>query len=206
MFPDRIYSDVADYLMTYALEVSTAISSIDQALVRGAVSCIEDTVIRRASIFVCGNGGSSAIADHFVCDYVKGIATNTQFKPRVVSLSSNMPTLTAIANDFSYARIFEVQLAAFAEAGDLLIIVSSSGNSPNIVAALEWAKKNKVYSIALTGFTGGEARNLADIALHVDSRNYGVIEDVHQSLMHVMAQFIRHSRLIDPADVTKINF
>jgi D-sedoheptulose 7-phosphate isomerase len=206
MFPDRIYSDVAEYLTIYALEVSKALGSIDQALLRSAVSCIEDAVIRRASIFVCGNGGSSAIAEHFVCDYVKGIRTNTQFNPRVTSLSGNIPILTAIANDLSYANVFEVQLAALAEAGDLLIVVSSSGSSPNIIAALEWARKNKMHSIALTGFTGGEGRNLADIALHVDSYNYGVIEDVHQSVMHVMAQFIRQSRLVDPATVTKIRF
>ena len=206
MFPDRLYSDVAEYLRAYALEVRTAFASIDPELLRNAVSCIEDTVIREASIFVCGNGGSSAIADHFVCDYVKGIGADTHFRPRVASLSSNMPIITAIANDTSYERIFEAQLASLGRPGDLLIAVSSSGNSPNIIAALEWANRNQVKSIAITGFTGGGGRKLADIALHVDSCNYGIVEDVHQSLMHVMAQFIRQSRLIDPSAMKKIKF
>lgn len=206
MFPDRLYSEIAEYLNDYTLEISTAFASIDQQLLKDAVSSIEDSIIRDASIFVCGNGGSSSIADHFVCDYVKGISSHTSFRPRVTSLSSNMPILTAIANDINFESIFKSQLEVLGRPGDLLIVVSSSGNSPNIIAALEWAKQNQIKSIALTGFTGGGGRKVADIALHVDSCNYGVIEDVHQSLMHIMAQFIRQSRLIDPTVRARIKF
>ena len=129
------------------------------------------------------------------CDHVKGVRTATDLTPRVHSLSTNVELVTAIANDLGYENIFSYQLQSQSEPGDVLIAVSSSGGSPNIVQALTWARDHGLRTIAITGFDGGAARTVADVSIHVESTNYGVIEDLHQSVMHALAQYIRHSRM-----------
>jgi D-sedoheptulose 7-phosphate isomerase/D-glycero-D-manno-heptose 1,7-bisphosphate phosphatase len=129
------------------------------------------------------------------CDHVKGIGNGTDLTTRVYSLSTNIELLSAIANDLGYDRIFEHQLQCQARPGDVLVAVSSGGRSPNIVRALDWAGANGLRTIALTGFDGGPARRCATVSIHVDSANYGIIEDVHQSCMHLLAQYIRQSRM-----------
>ena len=150
---------------------------------------------RGAAVFSCGNGGSAAIANHLQCDHLKGIRAHTELSPRVVSLSTNVELLTAIANDIGYEEVFAYQLQSQARPGDVLIAISSSGRSANIVQALEWAHEHGLRTIAFTGFDGGGARVLAEIPLHVDCSNYGVIEDLHQALMHALAQYICQSRM-----------
>jgi len=103
--------------------------------------------------------------------------------------------ITAIGNDISYDEIFVYQLRCLAKAGDVLITISSSGDSENIVRTVQWAKNNGIPVISMTGFTGGRSAQLADVNLHVDADNYGVIEDVHQSLMHLLAQYIRQAHM-----------
>ncbi len=149
---------------------------------------------------------SAAIANHLSCDCLKGIRSATALRPRVVSLSATVELITAIANDFSYDEVFSFQLSSLAVPGDLLIAISSSGNSPNIIAALNWAKDNGLRTLAMTGFDGGAAAGIADVSLHVRADNYGVIEDVHQSLMHLLAQYVRHKNLIDPATLGAVKF
>jgi phosphoheptose isomerase len=103
--------------------------------------------------------------------------------------------LTAIANDRAYAEVFAFQLGNLARPGDVLITISSSGDSENIVRALAWAADNGLTTIAFSGFSGGRSAELAEINLHVAAANYGVVEDVHQSLMHILAQYVRMSEL-----------
>ena len=146
---------------------------------------------QRTSVYVCGNGGSAAISNHFICDHLKGVQTDTTVLLRVISLVSNMETVTAVANDISYDDVFVFQLATLAEPGDVLVTVSSSGDSENVVRAVQWAKDNGCKTISMTGFDGGRTAALADVNLHVESDNYGIIEDIHQSLMHIIAQFLR---------------
>ena len=146
-------------------------------------------------VFSCGNGGSASVSNHLQCDHVKGVRNGTDLQPRVISLSTNVELLTAIANDLGYHEAFAYQLRAQSRPGDVLIAISSSGCSPNILHALRWARDNDVRTIALTGFEGGEARSIAEVAIHVDSANYGIVEDLHQSTMHALAQYIRHTRM-----------
>jgi phosphoheptose isomerase len=148
-----------------------------------------------ATVFACGNGGSAAIANHLQCDHLKGIRTATDLVPRVVSLSSSIELITAIANDLAYENVFSYQLQSQSASGDVLIAISSSGSSPNILRALTWARDHDLRTIALTGFSGGEAMNIADVAIHVSGANYGVVEDLHQAIMHALAQYIRQSRI-----------
>jgi len=206
LFPNKSYESVDAYLIDYADAARTAIATVDLGQIQKAADVMEDAVRRNANIFVCGNGGSAAIAGHFTCDHMKGAATGTSLHPKITSLSSNIELITAIANDISYANVFEFQLNSLASSGDVLVTISSSGGSPNILAAVDWAKAHGVTVIAMTGFGGGESRKRADISLHADAENYGVIEDVHQSLMHILAQYLRQKRLLDPTTIGKVKF
>jgi D-sedoheptulose 7-phosphate isomerase/D-glycero-D-manno-heptose 1,7-bisphosphate phosphatase len=123
------------------------------------------------------------------------VRVGTGLLTRVQSLSTNVEILSAIANDSGYEKVFEFQLESHARPGDVLVAVSSSGRSPNIVRALEWCAANGIETVALTGFSGGPARELATVSIHVDSSNYGIIEDSHQACMHLLAQYVRQSRM-----------
>jgi len=174
----------------YADALSRALLSIDWRQLGLAVAEIEGARIRRARLWVAGNGGSAAIADHLLCDWVKGTFTPSQPPINVHSLVSQTALLTACANDFGYDVSFSRQIEMQAQQGDVLICISSSGNSTNILTALRKANSKGLKTIAFTGFGGGEAAKLADISLHVAAHNYGVVEDCHQILMHNIAQYI----------------
>jgi phosphoheptose isomerase len=194
-FPGTPYAEAGRYFGAYAQEAARAARSVQPAAVDGAATLLLDAYTRGAAVFCCGNGGSAAIANHLQCDHLKGIRTATDLIPRVVSLSTNVELLTAIANDLSYEEVFTYQLRSQSRPGDVLIAISSSGRSPNIVRALVWARDHDVRTIALTGFDGGDAKEVAEVSVHVDAANYGVIEDVHQAVMHALAQYIRQSRM-----------
>ena len=199
-FPSRHYEDGASYARQYTQELERAMSSIDLREVERAAQVLAGAYRDDRAVFSCGNGGSASIANHFQCDHVKGVRVGTGLTTRVVSLSTNIEILSAIANDIGYDAVFEYQLESQARRGDVLVVVSSSGRSPNVVRALRWAQAHEMATIALTGFGGAPAREIADVAVHVDSHNYGVIEDAHQACMHLLAQFVRQSLMSD-ADV-----
>ena len=112
------------------------------------------TIKRKGTIYVCGNGGSAAIANHYVCDFLKFFRQKTRYKPKIVSLSNNIEVITAISNDFDYKKIFSYQAESLCEKKDLIIIISSSGNSKNIIEIVKFAKKNKIKTIGFSGFKG----------------------------------------------------
>lgn len=153
------------------------------------------------SIYTIGNGASAAIAQHWACDYTKGTSQldpeNGKFlKVRVIALASNIPLMTAISNDISYDEVFSYQIQRLGNPGDVLITISSSGNSPNVVRAIEAAIEQDMVVITLTGFDGGESKNLSDmyihgVNIHVDCPEYEATEDCHQAIMHMIAKHIR---------------
>lgn len=194
-FPGQKYSSAGAFLADYASAMAKALNSVRPGEIDRAVTALKRAIQADRLIFACGNGGSAAIANHLTCDCSKGIATNTTLRPRVVSLSATVELVTAIANDMAYPEIFAYQLKNAARPGDVLITISSSGDSENIVRALDWAGENDMTTIALSGFSGGRSAQMADISLHVAAENYGVVEDVHQSLMHILAQYVRISEL-----------
>jgi phosphoheptose isomerase len=194
-FPDEKFADVASYFDAYAERLARAAASVDRAALARAAALLDDAYGRQAGVFACGNGGSASISNHLVCDHLKGVQTDTDARPHVHSLSTNMELLTAIANDLSYDDVFVYQLSTLARAGDVLITVSASGDSENVVRAAGWARENGLSVIAFTGFDGGRAGDLATVHLHVEGDNYGVVEDAHQSLMHVLAQYLRQARM-----------
>jgi phosphoheptose isomerase len=203
-FPIAPYASAASYLDAYAEEMSRAAKSIEPAALDRAAEILVDAYQRGARMFSCGNGGSASIANHMQCDHVKNIRTATDLRPHVLSLSTNVELLTAIANDTGYENVFVYQLQSQSEPGDVLIAVSSSGRSPNIVRALTWARDSGLRTIAVTGFSGGAARTLAEVSVHVDCANYGIVEDLHQAIMHALAQYIRQSRMTADAISTTV--
>ena len=194
-FPVQKYATAGAFLADYASGVTKALASVRPGEIDRAVTALKRAIQADRLIFTCGNGGSAAIANHLTCDCSKGIASNTTLRPRVVSLSATVELITAIANDMSYPEVFAYQLKNAARPGDVLITISSSGDSENIIRALDWAGENGMTTIALSGFSGGRSAQMADISLHVAAENYGVVEDVHQSLMHILAQYVRMSEL-----------
>ncbi|HEY7596045.1 MAG TPA: HAD-IIIA family hydrolase [Actinophytocola sp.] len=194
-FPARQFDRADSYGGAYVAELSRAFDTVDLSRVHAAAELLTDAYLRDGAVFACGNGGSASIANHLQCDHVKGVRNGTGLLARVQSLSTNMELFSAIANDIGYEHVFSYQLESIARPGDVLIAVSSSGRSPNIVRAVDWANANGMRTIALTGFEGGDTRARANVPIHVDSRNYGIIEDAHQALMHLLAQYVRQSQL-----------
>lgn len=190
-FPDNKYSNAGSYADAYFVRVREAADKVDREKISRAAGMLTRVYAEGRTVYCCGNGGSAAIANHLVCDHCKLVRTDTKLISRIVSLSSTIEMITAIGNDISFDEIFVYQLRSLAKPGDALITISSSGNSENIVRAAQWAKENDLQVISMTGFSGGRCAQLADVNLHVIGENYGVIEDVHQSLMHILAQYIR---------------
>ncbi|MAN80061.1 MAG: phosphoheptose isomerase [Rhodospirillaceae bacterium] len=194
-FPDQKFTDIGAFADAYFQASQVAQASVDRVALAKAGALLAGAYAARKTIYVCGNGGSAAISNHLVCDHLKCIQTDTDLRPRVVSLSATIETITAVANDISYDEVFVYQLRTLADPGDVLISVSSSGDSENVVRACDWAKANDLAVIAMTGFAGGRTQGLADVNLHVAGDNYGVVEDTHQALMHILAQFIRQDHM-----------
>lgn len=194
-------------LTDYADRLYNSIHQVDHVEWQKTFDVIVRAIENHKRIFLIGNGGSAAIANHFATDFLKGVATSTWVKPKVISLASNVPLITAIGNDIGFDQIFKYQLDSLSEFGDVLISISSSGNSENIVEAIEWAKKNGLTTISLSGFyVSNEANKLADIKLHVPVKNYGLVEDAHSAILHSLSQSLRKHFAIDKEAVKNFTF
>ena len=187
-----ITSQINQRLSNYANRVNAGLESVDKEQLQKVLETLEIAYKKRLPVFVCGNGGSLTMSDHFYCDHAKGTHYDAHLRPKIEPLTSGS-ILTAIANDIGYEDVFSFQLSMKGSAGDILVAISASGNSPNIVNAIKKAKELNMDTIAFVGFDGGEAAKLSDIVLHVKEDNYGIIEDCHQCLMHILAQHIRET-------------
>ena len=156
---------------------------------------------RGGTVFVLGNGGSAATASHFVCDLAKGTRTDGLPAFRVVSLTDNVPLITAWANDTSYDRVFAEQLSALVRPGDIVVAISASGNSPNVLAATRVARQLGAATIALTGQSGGRLSRLAELVIRVPARSIEQVEDAHLAIAHSLCVALR-AQLRPPAPVT----
>jgi D-sedoheptulose 7-phosphate isomerase len=194
-FPQKRYEDVGGYADAYFERLKAASASLSPSALQAAADLLLEVYERGGIVYTCGNGGSASLANQFVCDHSKLVQTDTDLTPRVYSLSSTAEIISAISNDLSFDEVFVYQLRSLAKPGDLLFTISSSGDSENVVRAARWAQENDMAVISLTGFSGGRSSEIADVNLHVDADNYGVIEDTHQSLMHILAQYIRQRRM-----------
>lgn len=170
--------------------VSEELARVDPTEVRALADAIYECYEHRRFVFVIGNGGSGSNASHFCEDLGKGTLRREDFENdhkqrlRILSLTDNTPYILAWGNDEGFDRVFVEQLKNLASPGDLLIAISGSGNSPNILRAVEWAKRNGLKTFGCTGFSGGKLRALADQSLHVPLDDMGIVESVHLTAFH----------------------
>ena len=189
---DRMYtSDPVEFARGYLEYLQAVLRRIDPAEIGQFIRTLLDARERSAAIFFIGNGGSAATASHFANDL--SIGTNEYDKPfRAFSLTDNVPILTAISNDFGYEEIFVRQLRALGKSGDVLIGISASGNSPNLLKAFEYASSIGISTVAITAFDGGKMKELASHGIHVptDLKEYGPAEDAHLVLDHLVTAYL----------------
>jgi D-sedoheptulose 7-phosphate isomerase len=146
---------------------------------------------RRRTVFLFGNGGSAALASHFACDLGKGTVNGSRKRFQVVALTDNVPVITAWANDSNYEDIFSEQLLNLARSQDVAFAISGSGNSPNVLKALNTARQEEMFTIGLTGFAGGKMKELCDACIIIPSENMQVIEDLHLCVAHSLFTSLR---------------
>ena len=184
-------SDPVAFSKSYFKYLQSVINNVETAEVGRFIETLLDARKRGATIFFIGNGGSAATSSHFANDI--SIGTNEYQLPfRALSLTDNVPIITAIGNDFGYDEIFVRQLRVLGKEGDVLVGISASGNSPNIIKAFEYAKKSGIKSVAITAFDGGKMKSLADEGIHVPTglKEYGPAEDVHMILDHLVGAYL----------------
>ncbi len=171
-------------------------ASVIERLPFETISVIIDRLLgafdQSRAVYIFGNGGSAALASHCACDLGKGASWPGSRRLRVLSLTDNVPLLTAWANDSSYDAVFEEQLRNFLQPHDISFAISGSGNSPNVLRALEFSRNVGAFTIGLTGFAGGRMKTLCDVCVVVPSDNMQVIEDLHLSIAHSVFTAVRH--------------
>lgn len=178
----------------YAQKLQEVINTSDWSLVAELAEDMLGAWRAGKQVFFCGNGGSAGNAVHLANDYIYGVAKRTGGGIRAVALSANPAVMTCLANDVSYEAIYSEQLAVLANEGDLLIVLSGSGNSPNILRALERASTMKVKSYAILGYNGGKAKSLADVAIHFPVNDMQIAEDLQLVVGHMLMQWLYERR------------
>lgn len=173
-------------LQEYLTQEINVIKSINLDAVNEVINVLEEARLFGKRIFICGNGGSAATASHYCCDFNKGISANQEKKYNFECLSDNVPTMMAVANDIGYDEIFRLPLKNKMRAGDILIGVSGSGNSQNVINAMKYAKSNGGTVIAIVGYNGGQMMDIADYCIHVNINNMQISEDVHMIIDHLI--------------------
>lgn len=190
-----------DFIDAYLSELEQVIRSLSRDEVRAVADVLMDAWRARVQVFILGNGGSAATASHMMNDLNKYTLVEGRPRFRAISLTDNVPLMTAIGNDLSYADIFVEPLKNLMQAGDLVIAISASGNSPNIVKAAEYAKMNGAKIIGFCGRPGGRLAELADLKVIIPSDRIGQQEDGHMILDHVLSgalrERIRQSSLVE---------
>lgn len=187
----RLYrerSDAPGFVDGYFGYIADVLARIDRDAVAAFIRELERARASGATVFFCGNGGSAATSSHFQNDL-----TRWRTEPmRAISLTDNVAVITALANDYGYEQIFVMQLEPLLQAGDVVVVISASGNSANVVRAVEFARQRQAVSVALTGFDGGRAGALCDVHVNVPCvvGEFGPVEDIHMIVDHVVMSYL----------------
>jgi D-sedoheptulose 7-phosphate isomerase len=180
-----------DYIRPYFTQLQATLDLIASEPIAAAIRVLHEARRNGRKVFIMGNGGSASTASHFVCDLAKNTRHPNWPDYRVVGLADNMALVTAYANDEGYENAFARQLASLVEAKDVVIAISTSGNSPNVLRAIELAKERAALTIGLTGFSAGELGPLVDLHVHVPSDCIEHVEDIHLVLEHLITKALR---------------
>ena len=186
------------FINSYAETLSAVLRGLDPDQFQAMIRILAEAYRADRQIFIAGNGGSAGTANHFVCDLGKNaVQGEGKRRFRILSVCDNVEKITALGNDIAFEEIFRFQLGNLMRAGDALIVVSASGNSPNIVRACEFAKELGAPIVALAGFEGGQILSLADACLVAPLTSYEQIEDVHLAILHMMVCYFKeHQELL----------
>ena len=186
-----VADDFDGFISDYYARFAEALLAFDKGPLKDVLAVFDAVIAAGGTVWVAGNGGSASISDHTVCDSSKGTHVEGQPPFRTISLTSNVAMLTALGNDISYDDVFSEQLKYYLKPEDAVLLVSSSGNSPNVVKACEYANAAGVPTLAFVGFKGGKLKDAAKHCIHIEVENYGIVEDTHQSLIHAMTQYMK---------------
>lgn len=184
-------SQTSERITAYLSEMQGTLGRLPIDEIERVVNLLKQARAKRKRVFLFGNGGSAATASHLACDLGKGTNGHGMPRLRMVALTDNVPLISAWANDTSYEDIFAQQLQDQVEPGDLAIGISGSGRSPNVLRGVTVAKSAGAITIGLTGFDGGDLRNLVDVCIMVPHNAIDQVEDVHLMLGHVIASCLR---------------
>jgi D-sedoheptulose 7-phosphate isomerase len=196
-----------EYLANYTAELERCMKGFDEKEFQKIIDILAEAYKKDKQVFIAGNGGSAGSANHFVCDFGKnavdfksggepspsglgGVSGKRRF--RIISVSDNIEKFSALANDISFEETFSFQLGNLMNEGDVLIIISASGNSPNVVKACEFAKTKNARVIVLAGFKGGKIKAFADAAIVADLNSYEQIEDIHLIVLHMIVYYFKN--------------
>ena len=179
-------------LKEYCEREIAVINNLNMNSINQVMNILETARLEEKNIFICGNGGSAATASHYCCDFNKGVSENQEKKYNFECLNDNIPTLMALSNDIGYEEIFRFPLKNKMKSGDILIGISGSGNSKNVVNAMEYAKSIGGTTIAIVGYSGGKMKKIADYNIHVNINNMQISEDIHMMLDHMMMYVLSH--------------
>jgi D-sedoheptulose 7-phosphate isomerase len=178
---------IGDYLRT----LRGVLDELSVEAVDRVIGVFEDAYRNERTVFLCGNGGSAALAAHWACDLAKGTVTAGAPRLRAMSVGDNLAMLTAYANDLNYAQVFAEPLRTYGRTGDVAVLISASGNSPNILEAAQAAREIGMVTVGLIGFGGGKLAAMVDHQITVKCREYGPVEDLQLILDHIISLYLR---------------
>lgn len=178
--------DYRKEIKEYLAHEIRVLESLDIESINAALNLLQSTFENGNTVFTFGNGGSSSTASHFQNDFNKGVSEHTEKKFNLLCLNDNVATMMAVANDIGFEEIFRFQLQGHIKPGDVVLAISGSGNSKNVINAVEYAKEQGCKVIGLTGFSGGKLRELSDVSLHAPINSMQITEDIHMIFDHLM--------------------
>ena len=185
------------FLKHYFQELSDIFGKVNVKEFEDFISALVEAYRKQANIFVCGNGGCASTASHFVCDINKGVSYGKKKKFKVICLNDNVPTILAYANDISYDDIFVEQLKNFILQDDLIIGISGSGNSKNVLKVIEYSNNNKIKTFGICGFGGGKLKDIAQKSIVIKSNDMQKVEDLHVIIFHCAMQYLYRLLMTD---------
>lgn len=190
-FPRKKYTNIDYFINDYVKNACKALIKLNKNSLKKISEHLLKSYKNNKTIYICGNGGSAALSNHFACDHEHLFFKYKKINPNIISLCSNSSIMTAIANDYKYENIFLNQIKKKIKSEDTLITISSSGNSSNVIKVAKFANKIKAKTISFTGFDGGMLKKITDYNVNCNTQNYGIIEATHHSIINIIAQFIR---------------
>ena len=204
-FPLKKITASKQFYLEYINLKNDLLQKIDFVELDKIINLLKKSFRNNNILYTCGNGGSSSLADHFTCDFLKQTNNQTNLNVKSISLVSNFSLISAIANDISYDKIFSFQIDKLCKKNDVLFLFSVSGNSPNLIEAIKSAKNIGVKTVSFTAFDGGKLSKISDFNLNFPIANFGIAEDCHISIMHYLSQYLRNINLKEK-NFKKVNF